>query len=208
MPVYKIPSNFFGISCSPFASLFFKFPSMKRKEKSASSGELVCQHLRDHPTRQAKPNNQNHTDELCTFPAVGADARRPASFPSPGGEDTDEGVLYLHSPQSRNACPVPRGVAMSQCLSFPSQVLDFTLFHSFSPRSIAPQLSNLETFEPSNVHPSTGTYPARELARSVAHNDTQKPLKNTLWHTKTRSFFQIIFSPTHSEIHNPRKAVS
>src|SRR5204862_2666998 len=72
-------------------------------------------------------------------------------------------------------------------------VLDFTLFLPFSPRSISPQLSNLGTSEPSNIHPSR-TFLARSLARSVAHNGPQKSLQNTLWHTKTRSFFQIIFS--------------
>src|SRR5436190_7442203 len=89
------------------------------------------------------------------------------------------------------------------------QLLDFTLFLLFSSRSIARQLSNLGTSEPSNVHPSSGTYPARslarKLARSLAHSDTQKPQQNTLWHTKTRSFFKIIFCPTHAplSIKNP-----
>src|SRR5437868_8406741 len=65
---------------------------MKHKEKSASCFEFACPHLSDHRTQKAKPNNRTRTDELCTFSSVGADVRRLASFSSPGGEDTDEGV--------------------------------------------------------------------------------------------------------------------
>ena len=42
---------------------------MKHKYKSASPCELACPHLRDHPTRQAKPTSYDPTDELCTFSA-------------------------------------------------------------------------------------------------------------------------------------------
>src|SRR4051794_26571504 len=65
---------------------------MKHEQQSASPCDLKRQRFTDCLNRQAKPNNQNHTDELCTFSSVGADVRRLASFSSPGGEDTDEGV--------------------------------------------------------------------------------------------------------------------
>src|SRR4051812_5698842 len=65
---------------------------MKQTEIAASRFEFACAHFSDHRTQKAKPTNHNHTDELCTFSSVGADVRRLASFSSPGGEDTDEGV--------------------------------------------------------------------------------------------------------------------
>src|SRR5436190_7768570 len=54
----------------------------------------------------------------------------------------------------------------------------------------------------------TDTCLAPELARSVAHNGTQKTSKKTLSHTKTRSFFKIILSAAQDvqsdfEIKNP-----
>src|SRR5436190_974915 len=176
---------------------------MKHKLKSASPCHLERQRLRDRLHRQAKPN-KNHDGTILYFSSVG-DVRRLISLPSPGGEGllSRRSPIQIPNPKSaiRNASRPSsqrRNVALSQRPSFPSQVPDFTLFLSFSPRSIAHQLSNLGTSEPSNVQPSTGTYPARSLARNLArsgaHNGTQKSLQNTLWHTKTRSFFKIIFS--------------
>src|SRR5436190_8160907 len=163
-----------SLGVDSFKVNLYSFPMKHAKTESASSGELVCQHLRDHPTRQAKPN-RNHNRLCVYFSRVSSSGLQ--RFCALNFE-------FLLSPQSTVLSPD----------LFLSQVPVLILFNRFSPRSIARQLCNLGTFEPSDIHPSTGTYPARILARSVAHNGTQKPLQNTLWHTKTRSFFKINFS--------------
>src|SRR5436190_1363089 len=111
---------------------------MKHESKSASPCELACAiwPVRHAPTRQAKPTSHDHTGELCTFSSVGANVRRLTSFSSPGGEETDEGEL--------SPCSFDRScdsIALQFCsrmknVEFPSQVLDFTLFLSFSFHSL------------------------------------------------------------------------
>src|SRR5436190_24354579 len=97
---------------------------MKHKNKSASPCELACPHLSDHPTQKAKPKQKNDHGRSVPLNSRSLGDRS-------SGSPHCSSLFRLTNPSSRR-----RHVAGSQYRSFPSQVLDFTLFHSFSPRQI------------------------------------------------------------------------
>jgi hypothetical protein len=140
---------------------------MKHRNKSASSGELACPHLSDHPTRQAKPTSYDPTDELCTFSAQFFAVR-------------------LSTCSACSAYPFEKDLALSpQPSALGLHLSSLRRYFAMSPRR---RSAVRPSFQKHTEHTENTrqTHPKHTQKHSP---NTQKPQQNTRKHTKHTPFF-------------------